>query len=66
MEELLNALYTTRDDYTYIKQNYKRLARALANIAAKRGLTTDERKTAEVMEKALKRRSKSWTSCFQR
>ncbi|WP_297093340.1 hypothetical protein [Thermococcus sp.] len=55
VEELLNALYTNRRDYTYIKQNYKRLAGALAYQAAKKGLTVDPKKTEKVMEVAFEK-----------
>ena len=55
VEGLLNALYTNRRDYTYIKQNYKQLAEALAYQAAKRRITTDPEKTAKVMEKAFEK-----------
>ena len=55
VEGLLNALYTNRRDYAYIKQNYKQLAEALAYQAAKRRITTDPEKTAKVMEKAFEK-----------
>ncbi|WP_456368618.1 hypothetical protein, partial [Thermococcus sp.] len=55
VEELLNALYTNRRDYTYIKQNYKQLAGALAYQAAKKGLTVDPEKTEKVMEVAFEK-----------
>ncbi len=55
VEGLLNALYTNRRDYEYIKQNYKQLAGALAYQAAKRKITADPEKTADVMEKAFEK-----------
>ncbi|WP_258084103.1 hypothetical protein [Thermococcus thermotolerans] len=55
VEGLLNALYTNRRDYAYIKQNYKQLAEALAYQAAKRKITADPEKTAKVMENAFEK-----------
>ena len=55
VEGLLNALYTNRRDYAYIKQNYKQLAEALAYQAAKRKITADPEKTAKVMERAFEK-----------
>ena len=55
VEKLLSALYTLGDDYTYIKQNYKELAGALARHAVEHRLSTNKEKTKEVMERAFEK-----------
>jgi len=55
VEKLLSALYNSGDDYTYIKQNYKELAGALARHAVEHRLSTNKEKTKEVMERAFER-----------
>ncbi len=55
VEEIMNALYYNKRDYAYIKENYKRLANAIAKQAHYDNLTTDPEKTAKVMEKAFEK-----------
>jgi len=55
VEEVMNALYNNRRDYAYIKENYKRLANAIAKQAHYDNLTTDPEKTAKVMERAFEK-----------
>ncbi|NJE06810.1 hypothetical protein E3E36_11830, partial [Thermococcus sp. M36] len=55
VEEVMNALYYNKRDYAYIKENYKRLAKAIAKQAHYDNLTTDPEKTAKVMEKAFEK-----------
>ena len=51
--EILSAAYQTRADYSELKKRKETLARAIAKRAKERGITTDEDKTAKVMEEAF-------------
>ena len=55
VEKLLSALYVNSRTYSYIKENYKRLAEALAAHAAKHRIVTNPQKTKEVMERAFEK-----------
>ncbi|NJE75342.1 hypothetical protein E3E37_00120 [Thermococcus sp. ES12] len=53
VEKIMSALYAQQKDYEAMKREYQEIAKALAYQAMKHGLTTDEEKTAKVMEEAL-------------
>ncbi len=50
---ILSAAYQTKADYSELKKRKERLARTIAREAKKRGITTDEEKTAKIMEEAF-------------
>ncbi|ADT84025.1 hypothetical protein [Thermococcus barophilus] len=51
--DILTAAYQTKADYSELKKRKETLARAIAKRAKERGITTDEDKTAKVVETAL-------------
>ncbi|WP_457752797.1 hypothetical protein, partial [Thermococcus sp.] len=51
--DILTAAYQTKADYSELKKRKEALARAIAKRAKERGITSDEDKTAKVVETAL-------------
>ncbi|ALM75172.1 hypothetical protein [Thermococcus barophilus] len=51
--DILTAAYQTKADYSELKKRKETLARAIAKRAKERDITTDEDKTAKVMEEAF-------------
>jgi len=51
--DILTAAYQTKADYSELKKRKEALARAIAKRAKERGITSDEDKTAKVIETAL-------------